>query len=127
MPRAHIVVIDDHAAARASVRALVEAFDYEVTTFDSAEAYLQDHQLQHHACLLVDVHLPGMNGRELLLTLNQRGKRPPVILISGYVEPNFIKEAIHDGAVCVLEKPINPGQLMAHLESAVENPQPSTN
>jgi FixJ family two-component response regulator len=118
MLRPHVIIVDDDSAACASVCALLKVFDFDVTSFDSAEAFLAANAKPEGACLLIDVQLPGMSGRELQKTLKQKRRPPPVILISGYVDSAMTTLAVEDGAVAVLEKPINPRTLVDHIQLA---------
>ena len=119
MPKPHVVVIDDDPVARNSVSALLTAFNFTVESFASAEEFLACNDRPQHSCLLIDVQLPGMSGRDLQKTLNEMGDPSPLILISGYVEPSFVQEAVEDGAISVLEKPVAPNSLVAHLQRAL--------
>ncbi len=121
MPRSHVIVIDDDPAAAASVCALLASFGYDVTSFDSAEAFLDSEAANSCACLLLDLQLPGMSGRELQKKLIQRELRLPIILVSGYADSALITAAMDDGAVAVLEKPVNPKILLNHVQRTCED------
>jgi two-component system response regulator DctR len=121
MPRPHVIVIDDDPAASASVVALLEAFDFDVTSFDSAETFLAAEQALEWKCLILDVHLSGMSGRHLLKKLRQEKIQMPVILVSGYANSTTSTELLEDGAFAVLEKPIEPSILVAEIQRALED------
>ena len=122
MPSHHVIIIDDDSAACASVCALLEAFGYDVTSFHSAEAFLSaDDAATNDACLLLDMQLPGMNGRELQKKLKRSGIQLPVIFVSGYADSALTSEAVEDGAIAVLEKPVNPHLLVEHVERALSH------
>jgi len=118
MPRTNVTVIDDDPAAAASVTALLEAFDFHATSFDSAEAFLAAENARECACLILDVQLSGMNGRELLKKLRAERNQLPVILVSGYANARLTAELLAEGAVAVLEKPVDPEMLVAQVQQA---------
>ena len=125
MTRPHVLIIDDDSAACASACALLNAFDFDVTSFNSAEAFLAAESRAETACLPVDVQLPGMSGSELLKTVQQQRGQPPVILITGYADSALTLQAVENGAVAVLEKPVNPRTLVENIHRAIGAlPQP---
>jgi two-component system NtrC family sensor kinase len=63
--------------------------------------------------------MPEMNGRELARTLRERGARVPVILASGYADPDAGDDG---GGVRVLQKPLDARALTAALEEALRRP-----
>ena len=121
MMQSHVIVIDDDSAAAASACALFAAFGYDVTSFDSAEAFLDSDAANSCDCLLLDLQLPGMSGRELQKKLIGQKLRLPIILISGYADSSLIMGAMNDGAVAVLEKPVNPQTLLDYVQRTCEH------
>ena len=120
MAKPLVYVVDDNVSARSSVCALLATFDYEVRAFDSAESFLAADDKTEPACLLCDVRLPGMSGVQLHRTLKLRGIGLPVILISGYLDSDMVAEALKNGAIAVLGKPIDTHELLEHVETAIQ-------
>ena len=56
-------------------------------------------------CLILDVHMPGMSGVELLETMRRGDSTLPVIVISGRMDGAIRKRALAAGALAVVEKP----------------------
>ena len=78
-----VYVIDDDDAVRDSLAALLEPEGFAVTLFPSADAFLEGLGESHlrgsgPACLLLDLHMPGKGGQELLEILVARESRIPV-------------------------------------------------
>ena len=119
-PRLSVFIVDDDPAALSSLGALLAAFKYEVRAFKSAEEFLAADVKTERGCLLCDVRLPGMSGLELQSTLKSEGINLPVILISGYADSDIVAEALDNGAVAVLEKPIDPSTLVEHVQTAIQ-------
>ena len=114
-----VFIIDDDPAALSSVEALFTAYEYEVRSFDSAEAFLAAYEQTDFGCLLSDVRLPRMSGLELNATLKLKGISLPVILISGYTGSEVAAEAIKNGVIAFLAKPVKSDVLVGTVEKAI--------
>ena len=100
-----VFVIDDDQAVRESIAALVEIRGYPVRTFASAEEFLEFYDQDHAGCVVTDLRIdPGMSGIELQVKLSERGFNIPVIVISAYANVSNAVQAMHNGAVTLLEK-----------------------
>ena len=78
-----VAVIEDDSALREVLEWLLEGSDYDVLSYESAEAFL-DWRGMRPDCLVVDVRLPGLSGFELLEQINIKGDRFPVVFISAF-------------------------------------------
>jgi FixJ family two-component response regulator len=78
----HICVVDDDASIREALKSLMRSAGYQVETFGSAEEFLVSGDLKDTACLILDVHLPGMSGFELQNRLNSERLAIPVIFLT---------------------------------------------
>ena len=90
-----IDIIDDDEAVRDSTHALLESYGYEVREHPSAEAFL-DHSGQEPVCLLVDHHLPGMTGVELLEHLRAKGVQTPALVVTSRRDPAIVPRVVHE-------------------------------
>ena len=111
-----IDVIDDDDAVRDSIRALLESYGYTVREHSSAEAFLSLSDTKAD-CLLVDQHMPGMTGLELLGHMRERGDQTPALMITGRSDTSIEPRAAAKGAK-VLHKPVNEDQLVVLIEVA---------
>ena len=73
-----ISIVDDDELYRESVRKLVRLFGYNAETFQSSADFLASRHLSGTACLIVDVHMPGMTGVELHGHLIKLGHAIPI-------------------------------------------------
>ena len=99
-----IFILDDDAGVRDSLRLLLECEGLETREFASCREFL-DADGAESDCLILDVHLPGMSGIELLETMRRRGDMLPVIVISGRIDAMTRNRARAAGALAVVEKP----------------------
>ena len=112
-------VVDDDDAVRDSMRILLESYGMEVRDYPSAQAFLAANRRPSAGCLLLDLHMPGMTGLELLEELRQAGSSLPVIIITGRSDSVLKERAVRAGAMALLDKPVDDDLLMDVLTHAL--------
>jgi two-component system CheB/CheR fusion protein len=115
-----VFVVDDDNEVCEAMRTVLEDDGHAVETFSSSEEFLEAYRAGRSGCLLLDAYLPGMNGVELLRRLHDRGDRLPAIVITGSSDVPMAVEAMKAGAADFIEKPVTRGELLASLNSALE-------
>lgn len=110
------VVDDDQSMGRMLDRGL-RAAGFDVAVFTSAEGLLESGRVDESACLILDVHLPGMTGIELQQRINETGPCPPVILISGQSDEQTAKRVLKTGAIGFFNKPFSIDRLLATIQT----------
>ena len=85
-------IVDDDDGVRDSMRELLASFGYTVREYPSAEAFLGSPR-GDVACLLVDHHMPGMSGLDLLEHLTAIGDKTPALVITGGIDPAIATRA----------------------------------
>lgn len=116
-----VYILDDNDDFRRSTAWMLEAYDYEVMDFDSAEPALDAmarHKRNHLECLLLDVRMPGMSGLDVHDILNSRGIVVPVVYMTGHADVPLAVEAMKKGAITFLEKPLQTEALEKALDAA---------
>src|ERR1043166_9042177 len=88
-----IVVVEDDAAMSKAIERLLRATGFQSLSFASAEELLQTEAADSAACLVLDIHLPGMSGLQLGQLLVTSGRAKAVIFITGQDEPHLQDEA----------------------------------
>jgi FixJ family two-component response regulator len=81
-----IAIVDDDANCGRALERLLRASGFEAQTFGSAEEFLESAAPGSHACLIVDIQLPGMSGFDLLDQLATFDQARPAVLITGQDE-----------------------------------------
>jgi DNA-binding NtrC family response regulator len=117
---AHVLIVEDDAAERDALAGLVGQWGYEVETADSAEAALAVSERWPPAVVITDLVLPEMDGVELLQRLNETGRTPMVLVLTGHGSIDSAVEAMRRGAYDYLTKPVDPSRLQVLLEKAAE-------
>jgi DNA-binding NtrC family response regulator len=116
----HILLVEDDAAVRESVARALRDEGYEVqTAADGREAiatYTGGTDL-----VIADLSMPHVDGRSLLRWVLQNHPGTQVILMTGFGTIPQAVEAIKAGATAYLTKPLDPGELLAHVKKALDD------
>ncbi len=110
-PGQNIIVVDDDAGMNQAIERLLNAAGFRTVTFPSGEDLLESGAAASAACLVLDLHLPGLYGFDLCRRLRQFGVNLPVIFITAYDDPAAQAEAKIEGAIAYFTKPF-PGQTL---------------
>jgi FixJ family two-component response regulator len=113
-----IDIVDDDEAVRDSMRVLLETYGFVVREYASAQEFLASSNQPVCGCLLLDLHMPGMTGLDLLDTLRARGWTEPIILMTGRSDSVLKERAGRAGAVAMLDKPVDDDVLLRALGRA---------
>ena len=116
---ASVHIVDDDDAVRDSLRSLLESYGFTVRDYTSADAFLADGGLSKSGCLVLDLHMPGTPGLELLLKLRENQSRLPVIAMTGRSDPILKKQVSQAGAFILLEKPMQDEVLLWSIQNAI--------
>jgi len=105
------VVEDDERALQALTFQLATA-GVQVVSHPSAESFLNASDLEKFDCIVADIHLPKMNGLQLLERTKQLAPFVSMVFITGHSDMSIGVQAMRDGAVDCLEKPIDDRALL---------------
>jgi FixJ family two-component response regulator len=118
--RTLISIVDDDQPYRESMQRLMMLLGYTVEAFPSAADFLASRVLAETACLVTDVNMPGMTGVELHRHLVDAGYAIPTILITAFPDEVARDQALKDGVICYLSKPVDDDYLERCLRSALQ-------
>lgn len=121
-----LYLIEDDAAVRVSLTALLHSAGYQVHGFANAEAFLDCATKDQANCLISDLRLPVMNGLELLETLSAAQITPPVILLTGNLEIDTVATPNWPTPFTVLPKPCDPQKLLETINAFIALATPPT-
>ena len=123
MPSDQIVsIVDDEEAVRLATESLVRSFGRQTRLFASAEEFLQSGLLAVTACLISDVMMPGMSGVAMHERILSLGYAPPTIFITAFPTADLKARAAENGALAVLDKPVDPDAIAHWLSVALDLP-----
>jgi two-component system response regulator FixJ len=114
-----VYVVDDDEAVRDSTRMVLQSYGMNVRTFSSGTAFLSEVADIPFGCVLLDQHMPEMNGIELLETMRARGMTMPVIMITAKSGGSLKERALRAGASALLDKPVADDDLVRAIGAAL--------
>jgi two-component system, LuxR family, response regulator FixJ len=114
-----IFIVDDDPAVRDALRLVFELEGYRVTAFAEGTTFLATARSRTPACVIIDVHMPGRSGLEVLGELGSH-YQAPVFMISGQGDIPMAVEAIRQGAHDFIEKPFDADTVVARVREAID-------
>jgi FixJ family two-component response regulator len=116
-PRPLIAVLDDEPQFGKALARLLKTHGFEVETYMSGEALLAACASRLPNCLLLDLHMPGLSGFEVLERIAAR--RVPALVITGHDQPGNAERVRALGGLNYLLKPVKEFQLLAAIREAL--------
>ncbi len=114
-----IAVVDDEEPVRNAFRRLFRSTGHDVEAFSSGEDFLLSLADHEPDCLLLDLHMPGLDGLEVQARLALAGSRIPVVIGTGHDQPETRGRALAAGAAAYLLKPVDEETLLAAIAAAL--------
>lgn len=121
-PNNSICIVDDDDSVRDSLTVLLESHGYTVTTYGSGSEFLADQRRGNAACLIVDQHMPGLDGLGTIAGLHAEGISIPTILVCGRLDSKLAERAGKLQVAAILEKPFSAGKLFELMRVALHRP-----
>ena len=112
-----IGVLDDEPQFRKALDRLLRTYGFEVVTFALGEDLLAACASRSPDCLLLDLHMPGLNGFDVLERIAAR--HVPVLVITGHDQPGNAERVRALGGAGYFLKPVNETQLLAAIRAAL--------
>lgn len=116
-----VFVVDDDISVRESLELLIQHGQWQPQLFESARAFLDAPHPGVPSCLVLDIHLPDLNGLELQASIARERPDMPIIFITGYGDIPLTVRAMKAGAVEFLTKPFNDEILLTAITDALES------
>jgi FixJ family two-component response regulator len=120
MPPPLVAIVDDDASVRRALKRLLQSAEFQVLTYASAAEFLETGVSSSPACLVLDIHLGGMSGLELLSQLRESGNDLPVLIITAHDDAQSREAATHAGCVAYLRKPLEAKTLLEEVATAMK-------
>jgi FixJ family two-component response regulator len=114
-----ILILDDDPAVRAALSIVLSREGYRVECFFDGASFLAAARARTPACIILDVHIPGRSGLEVLKELNAQNYPAPIFIISGRGDIPMAVDAIKHGAFDFVEKPFRGSDVVARVREAI--------
>jgi two-component system response regulator FixJ len=114
-----VFIVDDDPSVRSALAIVLNAEGFATTGFSDGESFLAEARARTPECVLIDVHLPGSSGLELLKQIDAHRYPAPILIISGLGDIPTAVEAIRNGALDFIEKPFEPAVVVARVRDAI--------
>ena len=116
-----IAVLDDEPEMRKALRRLLVSQGFRVVEYESGEALLAALDSHPLNCLLLDLHMPGVNGFDVLKALQFQHPSLPVVVLTAHDEPGTADRVRSLGACSYLKKPVDKMALFSAIQTALAN------
>jgi FixJ family two-component response regulator len=115
-----VAVVDDDTSVRRALTRLLQSADLRVLTYASATEFLESGASSAPDCLILDIHLGGMSGLELLSRLRELGNSLPVLIITAHDNAQTREAATQAGCTAYLRKPLDAKVLLEEVATAMK-------
>jgi len=120
----HVAIVDDEEPVRKALTRLMRSAGLSVETFASGTEFLKSLDTRLPDCVVLDLHMPHMNGFNVQAHLSRKHATLPVIIFTGHDLPQARERAMAGGASAFLRKPVLDHILLGAIYAATASPQP---
>jgi FixJ family two-component response regulator len=114
-----VFIVDDEPMICELLSAMFAHEGYRTTSFTDGDAFLAAARERIPGFILLDVHMPGRSGLDLLRELDAAHYPAPIFMISGAGNVPIAVEALRKGAVDFIEKPFDTEAVVAHVRETL--------
>jgi DNA-binding NtrC family response regulator len=116
-----VLVVDDHRQARESIADVLRRAGHQVACCSCAAEALQVVERETFDCVVTDLKMPGMNGVEFIVQLEQRQYGAQIVMVTAHASVATAVEAMRHGAFDYIEKPFDIDQLEQLVDRAIRH------
>ncbi len=117
--RGPVCVVDDDDWVCDSLKVVLETYGFGVRVYPSGAAFLEADEHRDAKCLIVDQHMPGLDGLDVVAELHRQDVFPPTLLITGRLDAGIALRAGELGVLAILEKPFPVARLVELVSGAL--------
>ena len=114
-----VAVVDDEKPVRTALRRLLRAAGMEAEAFASGAEYFAGAAQRRPECVVLDLHIPGMDGQQILERIRRMPEPVPVIIITAHDTDEARTRCLAAGAAAYLSKPLDDRLLLNAISAAI--------
>jgi FixJ family two-component response regulator len=118
----YVAIVDDEEPVRKALKRLLRASGLETETYASGKDFLAASAVHPPSCVVLDLHMPGMSGLQVLHELRLAKADVPAVVITAYDEPASREQCLAAGAAAYLRKPLDERLLLNAISANVKRP-----
>jgi FixJ family two-component response regulator len=115
-----VAIVDDEEPVRRALQRLALSAGMSAVTFASGAEFLESLKVHRPDCVILDLHMLGINGIEVQARLARARDKLPVIIITGHDTDETRERVMNAGAAAYLRKPVDDQMLLAALAEAIK-------
>jgi len=115
----HIAIVDDEEPVRKALKRLLIASGFEVDTYAGGREFLAASKEHVPDCLILDLHMPGMSGLQVLEALEAARRPLPTVIITAHDTPEMSELCRAAGVTAYLRKPLEERVLLNSISSSL--------
>jgi FixJ family two-component response regulator len=115
-----VFIVDDDPLIRQLLTTVFNAHGFDVVCFADGAALLAETRGHTPSCIILDVHIPGDSGLDILKQLNAQDYPAPIFIMSGQGDIAMAVQAIRNGALDFIEKPFRGSAIVARVQEAID-------
>ena len=116
-----VAIVDDEEGIRKALSRLLRASGLEAESYANGQEFLDAAAEHRPDCVVLDLHMPGMSGVQVLRKLKAAGQRLSIVVITAHDEPETRERCIDAGACAYLRKPLEDRLLLNAISAAMRS------
>lgn len=114
-----VAVVDDEKPVRTALTRLLRAAGMEAEAFAGGAEFFEGVQSRRPECVVLDLHLPGMDGQQILERIRRMAEPVPVIIVTAHDTDEARARCLAAGAAAYLSKPLDDRLLLNAISAAI--------
>ena len=114
-----VAIVDDEEGIRKALSRLLRASGLDAESYANGQEFLDAAAEHRPDCVVLDLHMPGMSGLQVLRKIKATGQRLSIVVITAHDEPETREQCIDAGACAYLRKPLEDRLLLNAISAAM--------
>jgi two-component system response regulator TtrR len=115
-----VYVVDDDKSVRDSLAFMLEEYEFNITTFEDGQQFLEALDMTMPGCVILDCRMPRLRGQQVHQLLNEAKSPLAVIYLTGHGDVPMAVDALQAGAVHFFQKPVKGSELALAIETGLK-------